>query len=61
MVFMSTIDIGELGLIDIDDLTDYEREIYEERAAIMEFDGGLARPNAEREALAEVQRQRGEK
>lgn len=59
MVFMSTIDIGELGLID--DLTDYEREIYEERAAIMEFDGGLARPNAEREALAEVQRQRGEK
>jgi hypothetical protein len=30
------------------------REVYEERAAIMEFDGGLSRDEAEREALALV-------
>jgi hypothetical protein len=30
------------------------REAYEERAAIMEFDGGLSRDDAEREAWALV-------
>lgn len=55
---MSKIDMGELRLIDLDDLTDYEREVYEERAAIMEFDGGLARPDAEREALCQVMERR---
>lgn len=34
------------------------REAYEERAAIMEYDGGLRRKDAEREALAIVWRQR---
>ena len=32
-------------------LTDHLREIYEERAAIMEFDGGLPREYAEALAL----------
>lgn len=40
------------------DLTEDEREIYEERAAIMEFDGGLRRMDAEAGALAEIQRKR---
>lgn len=44
--------------INLDDLTDYERELFEERAAIMEFDGGLERSEAERKALAEVIRRR---
>lgn len=35
-------------------LTDDEREHFEERAAIMEYDGGLAREEAERLALVEV-------
>lgn len=35
-------------------LTPPEREHFEERAAIMEFDGGLSREEAEREALAAV-------
>jgi len=29
------------------------RSLYEERAAIMEFDGGLTRAQAEREALSD--------
>ena len=36
------------------DLTPDERDHYEERAAILEFDGGLPRADAERRALAEV-------
>jgi hypothetical protein len=35
-------------------LVEYVREAYEERAAIMEFDGGLSRDDAEREAWALV-------
>lgn len=31
-------------------MTPEQREIYEERAAIMEYDGGLSRPEAERRA-----------
>jgi hypothetical protein len=34
------------------------REAFEERAAIIEFDGGLGRDEAERAALAIVQKQR---
>jgi hypothetical protein len=36
------------------DLTTEEREAYEERAAIMEYDGGLPRAEAERLAMEEV-------
>lgn len=32
------------------ELSEGEREFYEERAAIMEFDGGMCRENAEIEA-----------
>ena len=32
----------------------FDREAFEERAAIMEFDGGLSRDEAEREAWAAV-------
>jgi hypothetical protein len=38
----------------INALTDDQREIYEERAAIMEFDGGLSRAEAEDAALRHV-------
>ena len=37
-----------------DDLSGDERDEYEERAAIMEHDGGLPRAEAERRALARV-------
>lgn len=36
------------------DLSEAEMEAYEERAAIMEFDGGLSRADAECRALDEV-------
>lgn len=39
-------------------LTPAERELYEERAAIREYDGGMARAEAERAALADVRRMR---
>lgn len=32
-------------------MTPDEREAYEERAAIMEFDGGMTRKEAERQAM----------
>ena len=35
----------------MENMTPSEREEFEERAAIMEFDGGLSREDAEREAL----------
>ena len=35
-------------------MTDYDREAYEERAAILEFDAGLSRTEAEREALRQL-------
>lgn len=44
-----------------DDLNDEERLDYEERAAIMEYHGCLPRKQAEAEALADVQRQEGER
>lgn len=36
------------------DLSEYEREFFEERAAIAEFDGGMPRPIAEAEARRAV-------
>jgi hypothetical protein len=45
---------------DLSDLTEEERFIFEERAAIMEFDGGLTRVLAECEARAYIlNRRRG--
>lgn len=41
---------GNNFLVNICDLPEGEREIYEERAAIMEYDGGMCRANAEIEA-----------
>jgi hypothetical protein len=41
-------------------LTPDERETYDERAAIMEFDGGLSRADADRHALVVVLRHRQE-
>lgn len=35
-------------------MTPAQRELFEERAAIMEYDGGLQRIEAERRAWAEV-------
>ena len=35
-------------------LSELEREAFEERAAIMEYDGGLSRAEAESRAMAEV-------
>lgn len=37
-------------LVNICDLPEGEREFYEERAAIMEFDAGMSRQDAETEA-----------
>jgi hypothetical protein len=45
-------------LITVGDLSPAEREIYEERAAIMEFDGRLPQYLAERRALEEIERKR---
>ena len=42
--------IGSNGSTSPSHLVEYVREAYEERAAIMEFDGGLSRDDAEREA-----------
>ena len=40
-------------------LSEAEREEYEERAAIMEYDGGLSRAEAERQALERILAKRG--
>jgi hypothetical protein len=41
--------------MDMNDLLCHLGERYEERAAIIEFDGGFARPEAEQAALALIQ------
>ena len=41
-------------------MTEAEREDYEERAAIMEYDGGLSREEAERQAWRIVMAKREE-
>ncbi len=35
-------------------MTDDQKESYEERAAILEFDAGMSRPDAEREAMSQL-------
>lgn len=42
----------------IDELTDHEKEIYEERAAIREYDGNMPRKDAERMALKDIERRK---
>lgn len=42
------------------DLPDPWRELYEERAAIREFDGGQPREHAEAEALKEILERKGQ-
>ncbi len=42
------------GLTDIDDLPMDRRYEFEERAAILQFDGGLSREAADRQALIEI-------
>lgn len=44
-----------------DGIPEGSREWFEERAAIMEFDGGLSRQEAERLAAASTSSERGEK
>jgi hypothetical protein len=46
--------IGSNGSTSPSHMLESVREAYEERAAIMEFDGGLSRDDAEREAWALV-------
>lgn len=38
----------------MEDLTDDDREFYDERAGIAEFDGGLSRADAEAQAWQEM-------
>lgn len=42
------------GHLEKSPMTDLERDIYEERAAIREYDGGQSRADAEREARVEA-------
>ena len=35
-------------------MTDDDHEEYEERAAILEFDAGMSRPDAEKEAMRQM-------
>jgi len=41
-----------------DDLTENERDAYEERSAIMEYDANLSRYEAERKALQDIEKRR---
>jgi len=43
-----------VAIVQVSYLDQVRREIYEERAAIMEFDGGLPRAEAEKLALQDV-------
>ena len=47
--------IGRMGM------DDNQREAYEERAAIMEYDGGMSRKEAEREAMEWIREMRDER
>jgi hypothetical protein len=40
------------------DLTDHEREIWDERAAIREYDGNMPRKDAEQMALKDIETRR---
>jgi len=48
-------------MVDVADLDEDERDRFEERAAIMEYDGGLPRAEAEQLALEDVMRTRARK
>jgi len=39
---------------ELSELADYEKEYFEERASILEYDGGFSKQESERLALAEV-------
>lgn len=41
-----------------DTLTENERDAYEERSAIYEYDAGLSRREAEHKALADIEKKR---
>ncbi len=43
-----------VAIVQVSYLDQVRREIYEERAAIMEFDGGLSREDAEYLAMQDV-------
>jgi hypothetical protein len=45
-------------MLTVADLTEKEEEIYQERAAIMEYDGNMTRREAEMRALDEIERKR---
>lgn len=45
-------------MLNVDDLTENERDAYEERAAIYEFDANLPRIQAERKAMQDIERRR---
>jgi hypothetical protein len=45
-------------MLDLKDLSLEERDFYEERAAILEYDANLTRREAERVAMTEVEKKR---
>lgn len=45
-------------MIMVSDLTDLELDAFEERAAILEYDAGLSRYEAEHKAMQEVEAKR---
>ncbi|MEN6320726.1 MAG: hypothetical protein ABFD82_18460 [Syntrophaceae bacterium] len=45
-------------MLDLKDLSPEERDFYEERAAILEYDANLTRREAERVAMVEVEKKR---
>ncbi|OPY83267.1 MAG: hypothetical protein A4E65_00652 [Syntrophorhabdus sp. PtaU1.Bin153] len=42
----------------LDDLTENERDAYEERAAIYEFDANMSRREADRKAMQDIEKKR---
>ena len=49
---------GGHGTLKPDHLNEYEQDSFEERAAMMQYDGGLSREEAEREAMILILQQR---
>lgn len=47
-------------MIDLPDMTDKQLDAYEERAAILEYDANMSRPEAEYKALEMVLKQTSE-
>lgn len=45
-------------MLTVNDLTESERDMYEERSAIYEFDANLSKREAEHKALEEVEKKR---